>query len=59
MIITIYNQTSKEVFACINTDNNESFIEKGFAVDVRNTEPAFNEKDGKLLFNENQFIIKI
>lgn len=57
MIVTIYNQTSKEVFACINTDNNESFIEKGFAVDVKENEPVFIEKNGKLYYDHKRFII--
>lgn len=58
MIITIYNKVTNEVFACINTDS-DSFIEQGYDIDVRENEPVFTEKNGKLYFNQNGFIVKL
>ena len=57
MIVTIYNQNTNEVFACINTDK-DSFIEKGYQFDVRENEPVFVEKNGKLYYDRNRFIVK-
>lgn len=56
MVITIYNEVTNEVFACINTDK-DSFIEKGYQFDIKENEPVFVEKNGKLYYDRNRFIV--
>lgn len=59
MIITVYNNTTKEVLACINTDTeSRSFVKKGVIYSVTENEPVFTNKDGKLYLVNNVFIMK-
>jgi hypothetical protein len=59
MIITVYNNNTKEVLACINTDTkSRSIVKKGVIYNVSENEPVFTNKDGKLYLVNNVFIMK-
>ena len=58
MIITVYNNNTKEVLACINTDTeSHSIVKKGVIYNVSENEPVFTNKDGKLYLVDNNLII--
>lgn len=58
--VVVFDKNTKEVLACVPLDGKDCIFRKD--VDARiftETEPVFTETQGKVLFNENAFIINV
>lgn len=57
--VVVYEKGTREIIACVPMDGSEGIVRKDVQFRVYNgTEPIFTEIDGKVLLNENAFIIK-
>lgn len=58
--VVVFDKCTKEVIACINDTEKDFIVIRDVDFKVYNdTEPIFTELQGKILLNENSFIINM
>lgn len=58
--VVVFDKQTKEIVACINSDGKDCIVRKDVDFKIYNdTEPIFTEQKGKVLLNENSFIINV